>query len=208
MKAIAACGSGPSCDSASCWPRLLFLPLVCLAATGALGQDIVLPGVDSAVVTGEPARSRLELSTSSLPLFESPDGASRASRVEMVWLPPRHPTLGLALGLTSTDGQGLKAPGNTSAPALDLGLHWRLSRDSQYRVDVTAWRRMTPYDAFTLAQHRQPEYGARFEMQVGAMPASGFVAERGFLGLQLESGARISVRKSHGKPMFYYRTRF
>jgi hypothetical protein len=34
------------------------------------------------------------------------------------------------------------------------------------------------------------------------------VADRGFIGFQLESGARVTLRRSGGKPMIYYRTRF
>ena len=46
-------------------------------------------------------------------------------------------------------------------------------------------------------------------MRIGRAPvAAGLVAERGFLGLQLESGARITVRRSGGKPMLYYRSKF
>ena len=42
----------------------------------------------------------------------------------------------------------------------------------------------------------------------GPCRSSGLVADRGFVGLQLESGARITVRRSGGKPMIYYRTKF
>jgi hypothetical protein len=65
-----------------------------------------------------------------------------------------------------------------------------------------------PPDTLTLVQMRQPSYGARFEMQIGSTPSTGFVADRGFVGLQLESGARVTLRRSEGKPMVYYRTRF
>ena len=153
------------------------------------------------------ALHRIELSTSSLPVFENLDGATHSSRIDMTWLPPRRPLLGLALGLTSKEGPGLRLPGS-AAPAVDLGLHWRYALDTQYRIDVTAWRRMTPPDAAALAHERQATYGARFEMQVKALPSRRLVADRGFLGLQLESGARITVKRRHGGPMIYYRTKF
>ena len=57
---------------------------------------------------------------------------------------------------------------------------------------------MAPTDAVDLVQARQPTYGARVEMQLGSLPQRGFVADRGFLGLQLEGGARITVRRSGG----------
>jgi hypothetical protein len=91
---------------------------------------------------------------------------------------------------------------------VNLGLHWRYTLDSNYRVDVTAWRRLVPADALTLVQTHQPSYGARVEMQIRPVQKSGFVAGRGFVGLQLESGARVTLRRSGGKPMIYYRTKF
>jgi len=208
MQAVAARGSAASYALARVWPKVAVPPLLCLLAIGARGQDLPGPEAGSAAASGRNAPSRLEFATSSLPLYESPDGASRTSRIDMVWLPPRQARLGLAVGLSSLHGAGLKLPGNSDAPAVDLGFHWRYALDRQYRVDVTAWRRMTPADAFAQVQTRQPGYGARVEMQIGSIPATGFVAERGFLGLQLESGARITVRKKEGRPMFYYRTRF
>ena len=46
-------------------------------------------------------------------------------------------------------------------------------------------------------------------MRIGRAPIqSGFVAQRGFIGFQLESGSRITVRRSDGKPMLYYRSNF
>jgi hypothetical protein len=37
---------------------------------------------------------------------------------------------------------------------------------------------------------------------------AGFSLDHGFIGLQLESGARISVKRKDGHPMIYYRTTF
>jgi hypothetical protein len=45
-------------------------------------------------------------------------------------------------------------------------------------------------------------------MQIRPVQKSGFVADHGFVGLQLESGARVTLRRSGGKPMIYYRTKF
>ncbi|HEY0887598.1 MAG TPA: hypothetical protein VGE20_20055 [Ramlibacter sp.] len=163
---------------------------------------------DLADATPAGARGRIEMATTSLPLFENLDGASHSSRLDMIWLPPRRPNLGLALGLTSKEGAGLRLPGSGASPAVDVGLHWRYTLDTQYRIDVTAWRRMTTPDAAMLAHERQAAYGARFEMQVKSLPSRRLVADRGFLGLQLESGARITVKRRHGGPMFYYRAKF
>ena len=88
-------------------------------------------------------------------------------------------------------------------------MHWRYTLDGNYRLDVSAWRRVLPPDALTLVELREPSYGARVEMQLGGgAPRSGFVADRGFLGFQLESGARVTLRRSGGKPMVYYRSKF
>ncbi len=128
----------------------------------------------------------------------------------MTWLPPRRSALGLSLGMTSPE-RPLRRP-SRSAPAprraWTSGLHWRYTLDSNYRVDVTAWRRLVPPDALTLVQTHEPSYGARVEMQIGRASQRGFVADRGFVGLQLESGARVTLRRSGGKPMIYYRTKF
>ena len=151
-----------------------------------------------------------EVSATSLPRFD-PDGAARTSRIDMAWLPPRRSAVGLSLGMTSIDGLGFATPANLGSigQGMDVGLRWRYTMDTHYRIDVTAWRRMTPMDAASLVYLREPSYGARVEMSIGrATTQPGFVAERGFVGFQLESGARITVRRSAGKPMLYYRTRF
>jgi hypothetical protein len=93
--------------------------------------------------------------------------------------------------------------------SFDLGLHWRYTSFGNQRFDVSAWRRMNPVDAAGLIENRESSYGARVEMHLDSAPRSGLVAERGFLGLQLESGARITLRKGGGgKPMVYYRSTF
>jgi hypothetical protein len=80
--------------------------------------------------------------------------------------------------------------------------------DSNYRVDVVAWRRVTQPDALTLVQARQSNYGARVEMRLSPSAKRGLVADRGFVGLQLESGARVTLRKTFAAPMVYYRNNF
>jgi hypothetical protein len=152
-----------------------------------------------------------EVSATSLPRFEA-DGGTRTSRLDMTWLQPHRSALGLSLGMSSVDGLGLAMPTNLGniGQSLDVGLRWRYTPDGNYRIDVTAWRRVTPQDAASLIYLREPTtYGARVEMRIGRAPVEpGFVAQRGFVGFQLESGARITVRRSGGKPMLYYRSNF
>ncbi|MBA3774624.1 MAG: hypothetical protein H0X13_19670 [Ramlibacter sp.] len=148
--------------------------------------------------------------STTLPRFGA-DGSTRSSRIDFTWLPPRRSALGLSLGMTTLDGLGLAAPAAqaSAGQSLDVGLHWRYTMDARHRIDVKAWRRMAPGDAATQVHLREPSYGARVEMKIGRAPTrTGLVAERGFIGLQLESGARITLRRSEGKPMLYYRTHF
>jgi hypothetical protein len=177
---------------------------LCLCSTGAWAQD----EATSATVMAQFLVP--EVSATSLPRFE-PEGASRSSHIHLTWLPPRRSALGLSLGMTSIDSLGLATPGTLggSGQSWDVGLHWRYTMDTNYRIDVTAWRRAAPADALSLVHLREPSYGARVEMRLGRAPTQpGFVAERGFIGFQLESGARVTLRRSGGKPMIYYRTKF
>lgn len=177
------------------------VPLLCLLAAPAHAFDApaVGPVAGPAYVP--------EISTTTLPRFDNVDGAGRTSRIDMAFLPDRRSGMGLVMGLSSVEGNWPPGSAFAGAQNFDLGLRWRYTLDNNYRIDVTAWRRVTP-DAMTLIQARQPSYGARVEMQMGSLPRSGLVAERGFVGIQLESGARIALRRSSGKPMLYYRTKF
>lgn len=214
MNAVVARGSGQSNAFAGLRPRVALALLLGLAGSGAWALDGEAASIALASTTAGPnerERLQLELSTSSLPRFDNTDGSSRTSRIDMTWLPPRRSALGLSLGMTSMEGPAFSATGpyGGAAPRVDLGLHWRYTLDSNYRIDVTAWRRLVPADALTLVQIHQPSFGARVEMQIGSVPKSGFVADRGFIGLQLESGARVTLRRSGGgKPMIYYRSKF
>lgn len=181
--------------------------------TWALGDDsgavLVAQGYAPAAI--ERLGPQLELSARSLPRFDNTDGATRSSRIDMSLLAPRPSAFGPSLGMTSNDVPALSGgrPFSGATPSVDLGLHWRYTSDSNYRFDVTAWRRMNPADAATLIQNRESNYGARVEMRIAPAPQTGFVADRGFLGFQLESGARITLRKGGGgKPMIYYRNKF
>ena len=188
------------------WPFMAATAMtLCLYAPSAWAQDEEAP---SAAVLAQLVVP--EATATSLPRFE-PDGATRTTRLDLSLLPPRRSALGLSLGMTGIDGLGLAAPLHFggAGQSMDVGLHWRYTVDTNYRIDVRAWRRVTPVDAASLVQLREPSYGARVEMRIGRAPTQpGFVAERGFIGFQLESGARITVRRSGGNSMLYYRTKF
>lgn len=180
--------------------------LLCWCHGSALADPMVL---SSAARDAPPyAFARVEFLTSTVPVvFATSEGTTRSNRLDMIWLPPRQPSLGVALGLTTVDGSTFRGPGGSAMPGIDLGLHWR-SQDT-HRVDVSAWMRVAspPSDAASQFQDPQPSYGARLEMQMNSTHRS-FLADRGFLGMQLDGGARIGVRRYAGHPMIYYRTSF
>jgi hypothetical protein len=148
---------------------------------------------------------QFEILASTLPRLGSADGSTRSSGIAVTW--PNY-SAGLLLGIDRPNTIGFSgAPYFSHGSNLDIGLHWRYTLDSNYRIDVKAWRRWVTPDAIDLVQSRQNIYGARVEMQIAA-PRSGLVADFGFLGLQLEGGARLTLRRHSGGPMVYYRDSF
>ncbi|WP_427912477.1 hypothetical protein ACPWT1_17805 [Ramlibacter sp. MMS24-I3-19] len=92
--------------------------------------------------------------------------------------------------------------------SVDIGLQWRQPLSSQRYVDITAWRRVTPPpDAMSLIQQQDTVYGARVEMKLTSPSLKRFLADK-FIGMQLDSGARIGLKKSNGNPTIYYRNQF
>jgi hypothetical protein len=158
------------------------------------------------------ALPQLEVSASTLPRFDDADTATRSSRVDLTLLPRhRRSALGLALGVSNPSGANPALnPFYSSIASVDFGLHWRYTLDSHYRFDVTAYRRVPNSDAISLIESRDPTYGARVEFGLGSIAnkSKGFVASKGFLGFQLESGARVTIKRSGGVPMLYYRNTF
>jgi hypothetical protein len=182
----------------------------CLACGGALAQGVLQQAQDAVAAEARTeAPVRLEVSTSTLPRLESQDTGFQAPRVDLSLLPQGRSGLGVAVGVTSFAARsGTALPGLAPRTGVDLGFRWR-QMVHQQQVDVTAWRRMnTDDDAYSLIQQRQPVYGARVEMKLDSAKGKGFLAEKGFIGMQLESGAKISIKRKDGRPMVYYRTSF
>lgn len=164
---------------------------------------------EAAALGGDFPRPQLEVTASTLPRFDGADALTQTTRVDMRLLAPGRSGLGLAVGLNSASGGGGAFPTLTPARSIDLGVHWRYTFDSNHRFDVTAYRKVPNGDAISLIESRDPTYGARVEMGFGSRSVrKGFVADRGFVGLQLEGGARVSVKRKNGGPMFYYRNTF
>ena len=168
------------------------------------------PGQASAEVLLAEARAdqpgvKVQVRTSTLPRLEAQDSGFQAPRIDFSLTPRNSHGLGAVVGVSGFNSSALPLGLQPQRPSVDLGLRW-----SQKQVDVMAWRRMTgPDDAYSLIQMQQPVYGARVEMNLGGGKKKGpFALDRGLIGLQLESGARISIKRKNGGPMIYYRTSF
>ncbi|MGE4240393.1 hypothetical protein [Ramlibacter sp.] len=186
-------------------------PMV-FAQSDAATFDAPLASLSAAAAAGaaaETPNARIELSTSSLPRLEGVDNAAQGPRMNLSVLQPKRSGMGLALGMggfSPASGVGGQPVANTMN--FDVGVMYRHTTDGNNHVDVTAWRRMTPQlDAITLVQARQPAYAARVEFNMASVRKSGLVFDRG-IGVQLESGARISLKKKDGGAMVYYRAKF
>ena len=214
MEKVAATGR----QAGSRWDKSLRAGTGVLLATCAVcpavgAQDAAPAGavLVSEARADEPA-VRVQVRTSTLPRLEAQDSGFQAPRVDLSLTPfsSSGTGVGAVLGVSgfnpNSAGVGLQ-PQRTN---VDLGLRWTHLLQSQRQIDVTAWRRMnTPDDAYTLVQMRQPVDGARVEMNLAsAKRIGGLALERGFIGMQLESGARISIKRKDGRPMIYYRTTF
>lgn len=171
-------------------------------------------------LAGEPAISTsdnpsagavFETSSATLPRFDNFDGSRRPQqRLDMALLSPGRSAVGVTLGITglAPTRYGFSGVAPDTTAGVTLGLQWRYTLDNNRRIDVTAWRDLgLANDALALAQSRDTAYGARVEMQLFDR-RSRLVAEHGFLGMQLDGGARIGLRRNAGKPMVYYRSNF
>lgn len=74
-----------------------------------------------------------------------------------------------------------------------------------------AWQRAQrgPVSALALIRGRNASQAkGENERPAQAPPQTGFVPDRGGLAWQLDGGARITVRRQHGKPMLFFRREF
>ncbi|HEY0824010.1 MAG TPA: hypothetical protein VGD76_09515 [Ramlibacter sp.] len=190
------------------------LAAMCIAspAVAAAAEQGQQQGQASAEVLVAEARAdqpgvRVQVRTSSLPRLEGQDSGFQAPRIDLSLTPSNSHGFGAVLGVSGFSGAPAQLGLQPQRPSVDFGLRW-----SQKQIDVMAWRRMSaPDDAYSLAQMRQqPVYGARVEMNLAAAAGkkNKFGLDRGFLGMQLEGGARISIKRKYGGPMVYYRTSF
>ena len=188
------------------------LALGVLACPGGWAQEAGRPAETIVAQAGpeQQPQVRVQVQASTLPRLDTQEASFLAPRVDMTLYPAHSHGLGAVVGMSSFAPRpeaGLQPYGlQPNRPGVDLGLRWSPRLQNQ-QIDITAWRRMSIDDAYSLVQQQQPVYGARVEMNLASSKSSfGFV--RGILGLQLESGARISVKRKYGGPMIYYRTTF
>jgi hypothetical protein len=195
----AAAGAGAGCRREFELGVAIALASLCCAAQAQDASSL------PAAARGEQG-VRVQVQASSLPRFDSQDAGFQAPRVDLSITPfDRHGNgLGAVFGLASPSG----GPGLQPRTGIDVGLRWSQLLQSQ-RIDITAWRRMNvPDDAYTQVIMREPVYGARVEMNLSSAQRSGLAMDLGFIGLQMESGARITIKRKDGRPMVYYRTSF
>lgn len=190
--AAGAAVAGQALDWASATTSLSPQPLA--ASPGAIATSAVI-----------------EINASNLPRFDNTNGGNRTQhRLDMALLSPGRSAFGVTMGVTglSLSHYGIGGASANGLPGTNLGLQWRYVLEDKRRIDIAAWREVgRANNALALVQSRDAGYGARVEMQL-AGSRTRFVAGRGFVGLQLDGGARITLRRSAGKPMVYFRTRF
>ena len=207
--AVAGVRTGWGCKPSMgrCLPLALALGAPCAPL---LAQQQPQPFADVLVAEAPsepPPGVRVQVRTSSLPRLDAPETGFHAPRVDVSLSPASGKGLAPVLGMSTA---ALTSPGlQQQRTGLDVGLRWSHGLQSQHQIDVTAWRRMNvPDDAYSLAHRSQPVYGARFELNLTPVRKPGLAIERGFVGMQLEGGGRITIRRRNGGPMVYYRTNF
>ena len=179
------------------------------ASTPLLAQEQPQPPAEVLLAEAAPEQPavRLEIRTSTLPRLDAQEAGFQAPRVDVSLSPARGNGLAPVLGMSTAS---LAQPGQPAQrTGLDVGLRWSHALHSLRQIDVTAWRRMNvPDDAYSLAHRAQPVYGARFELNMAPVRKPGFAFDTGFVGMQLQGGGRITIKRRNGGPMVYYRTTF
>ena len=208
MEKVAVAGTHAGKGRKSSLGAMTVFALAACAACPALQAQEASPAeVLVAEARTEQSTMKVQVQTSALPRLEAQDTGFQAPRVDLSFTPANTAGLGAVFGMSGFSGNAQAVGLQPQRTNVDFGLRWSHKLQSQRQIDVTAWRRMNVADdAYTLLQMRQPVYGARVEMKL--TPAKPFALDRGLIGMQLESGARISIRRKNGGPMIYYRTSF
>lgn len=211
MEKVAKAGAdaGKGARATGPWAAVALAGLaMCPAAWADDTGDAFMDAAMVAEARTEQRSVRLDVQTTALPRFEPQDSGFQSPRVDFTVFPSQHARFGAVFGLSNIGPRqpnaltlGLATP----APSFDLGVRW-----THKQIDVTAWRRVnTADDAYSqIMQREQPVYGARVEMNITPAKPKLLGIERGFLGVQLQGGGRIGIRRKNGGPMIYYRQTF
>ena len=103
MNGFAASGMGPSGVGARRHVHVAVPLLLSLATCSAWAWEEVPPTPVPASVSSCGPTDEADAARSfrlNLPRFDNVDGSTRASRIDLTWLPPRQPGLGLVMGMT------------------------------------------------------------------------------------------------------------
>ena len=116
----------------------------------------------------------------------------------------REPDAGVALAVAQADAPRVRPPRLSltlvptlpgTAPGTQLGVRWSQQLSGGQAIVITAWRRMDePADSLSMVQQRDPSFGARVELKI-APARSRFVSDLRFIGMQLDGGGRIGLRR-------------
>jgi hypothetical protein len=190
---------------------LVAAALVCGTAP-LWAQDAAQAPQDMVLAEARTEPLRIELNSSNLPRLDGQEAGFQGPRVDLSVRPGgRSDGLGVGVGMSNFTPRAGLPPGGLAAPraAMDVGLHYRHMLPSQGQIDVAAWRRMAPQqDAYSMVQMSDPVYGARVEMRLKPANPTGFNFDSGLIGMQLQGGAKISIKRKNGGPMIYYRNTF
>lgn len=163
------------------WPALLACTLSC---------PVVLAQVDSGL--------RAVAQTPPVNLAGGGDAAT-LPRVDLALLAPAPSSSRDPLRLVQAN-QGMRAPGQ-----LNLALRWRQQSLGGHAVDASIWHSLTADPGLTDPADTEPLYGAQVEMELRSDRKA---ALRDLLGMKLDNGARISLRRRNGQMAIYYRVQF
>lgn len=115
------------------------------------------------------------------------------------------PAQGTAVGL----GLDVNAPAvHGPQRGTDLSLRWRTVLPGGEWLHVSAWHALVPASAAAGLASSAPTMGTRLELHLKPAPVFGFMAEARAIGLQLDGGAKITLKRRNGGLMVQYRMQF
>ena len=139
----------------------------------------------------------------------------KPSFMQQAWphRPPRRWRLGVlaAAALATATGWAEPNPRQSASPAVQAGMP-RSSGDMYWMpagIQPAPWAHSAPSAADRLNQ-RQPAYTVRgpAASMDAPRPRQGLIVDGRALGVQLDNGARVTLKRGDGQQMQYFRNRF